>query len=175
MINCFNISSDITTLIAEAFETIADIFSVFGDENGQQITADLIQIFADAFSFITETALKFVRDMLDILVTPISDNSESIKNTLNNLLGFIQQITGVLSDIVRQITDGLTALYDEHLKPFFDSVRDGLSEIMAEALKLWDEYIQPVLGGHRFDKNFMGSSVKASHHMANEYSCTESI
>lgn len=83
--------------------------------------------------------------MLDILVTPISDNSESIKNTLNNLLGFIQQITGVLSDIVRQITDGLTALYDEHLKPFFDSVRDGLSEIMAEALKLWDEYIQPVL------------------------------
>lgn len=118
MINCFNISSDITTLIAEAFETIADIFSVFGDENGQQITADLIQIFADAFSFITETALKFVRDMLDILVTPISDNSESIKNTLNNLLGFIQQITGVLSDIVRQITDGLTALYDEHLKPF---------------------------------------------------------
>lgn len=145
LINCFNISSDITTLIAEAFETIADIFSVFGNENGQQITADLIQIFADAFSFITETALKFVRDMLDILVTPISDNSESIKNTLNNLLGFIQQITGVLSDIVRQITDGLTALYDEHLKPFFDSVRDGLSEIMAEALKLWDEYIQPVL------------------------------
>lgn len=145
LINCFNISSDITTLIAEAFETIADIFSVFGDENGQQITADLIQIFADAFSFITETALKFVRDMLDILVTPISDNSESIKNTLNNLLGFIQQITGVLSDIVRQIIDGLTALYDEHLKPFFDSVRDGLSEIMAEALKLWDEYIQPVL------------------------------
>lgn len=145
LIDCFDISSDIATLIAEAFETIADIFSVFGDENGQQITADLIQIFADAFSFITETALKFVRDMLDILVTPISDNSESIKNTLNNLLGFIQQITGVLSDIVRQITDGLTALYDEHLKPFFDSVRDGLSEIMAEALKLWDEYIQPVL------------------------------
>ena len=121
---------------------------------------------------------------------------------MNNLLGFIQQITGVLSDIVRQITDGLTALYDEHLKPFFDSVRDGLSEIMAEALKLWDEYIQPVLNyiaklvtetyeQHlkpvidnlmgllgaviRFDKNFMGSSVKASHHMANEYSCTESI
>lgn len=41
----FDIASDISVLASQGADAFANVFSVFGDENGQQITANLIQIF----------------------------------------------------------------------------------------------------------------------------------
>ena len=75
----FDVSADIVELAAEGLEAFANVFSVFGDENGQQITANLIQIFADAFMMVTENAAKFARDIIDCIVTPFVENQDALK------------------------------------------------------------------------------------------------
>ena len=94
----FDVSADITALATDGLEAFANVFSVFGDENGQQITANLIQIFADAFMMVTENAAKFARDVIDCIVTPFVENQDALKDALDGLLGVIADLTTTISD-----------------------------------------------------------------------------
>lgn len=141
----FDVSADIVELAAEGLEAFANVFSVFGDENGQQITANLIQIFADAFMMVTENAAKFARDIIDCIVTPFVENQDALKDALDGLLGVISDLTTTISDGVQHVTDKITELYDEHIHPFIENVKNGISELIAKFLEFWNTYIQPIL------------------------------
>ena len=141
----FDVSADIVELAAEGLEAFANVFSVFGDENGQQITANLIQIFADAFMMVTENAAKFARDIIDCIVTPFVENQDALKDALDGLLGVISDLTSTISDGVQHVTEKITELYDEHIHPFIENVKNGMSELIAKFLEFWNTYIQPIL------------------------------
>lgn len=79
IIDMFDIASDISVLASQGADAFANVFSVFGDENGQQITANLIQIFSDAFMMVTENAAKFGKDIIDCIVTPFAENQDALK------------------------------------------------------------------------------------------------
>lgn len=141
----FDVSADIVEIAAEGLEAFANVFSVFGDENGQQITANLIQIFADAFTMVTENAAKFARDIIDCIVTPFIENQDALKTALDGLLGVIADLTSTISDGVQHVTDKITELYDEHIHPFIENVKNGMSELIAKFLEFWNTYVQPIL------------------------------
>lgn len=141
----FDVSADITALATDGLEAFANVFSVFGDENGQQITANLIQIFADAFMMVTENAAKFARDVIDCIVTPFVENQDALKDALDGLLGVIADLTTTISDGVQHVTDKITELYDEHIHPFIENVKNGMSELIEKFLEFWNTYIQPIL------------------------------
>ena len=141
----FDVSADIVELAAEGLEAFANVFSVFGDENGQQITANLIQIFADAFMMVTENAAKFARDIIDCIVTPFVENQDALKDALDGLLGVISDLTSTISDGVQHVTEKITELYDEHIHPFIENVKNGMSELIAKFLEFWNTYIHPIL------------------------------
>ncbi len=141
----FDVSADIVEIAAEGLEAFANVFSVFGDENGQQITANLIQIFADAFMMVTENAAKFARDIIDCIVTPFIENQDALKTALDGLLGVIADLTSTISDGVQHVTDKITELYDEHIHPFIENVKNGMSELIAKFLEFWNTYVQPIL------------------------------
>ena len=141
----FDVSADIVELAADGLEAFANVFSVFGDENGQQITANLIQIFADAFMMITENAAKFARDIIDCIVTPFVENQDALKTALDGLLGVIADLTSTISDGVQHVTEKITELYDEHIHPFIENVKNGMSELIEKFLEFWNTYIQPIL------------------------------
>lgn len=141
----FDVSADIVELAAEGLETFANVFSVFGDENGQQITANLIQIFADAFMMVTENAAKFARDIIDCIVTPFVENQDALKTALDGLLCVIADLTSTISDGVQHVTEKITELYDEHIHPFIENVKNGMSELIEKFLEFWNTYIQPIL------------------------------
>lgn len=141
----FDVSADITALATDGLEAFANVFSVFGDENGQQITANLIQIFADAFMMITENAAKFARDIIDCIVTPFVENQDALKTALDGLLGVIADLTSTISDGVQHVTEKITELYDEHIHPFIENVKNGISELIEKFLEFWNTYIQPIL------------------------------
>ena len=141
----FDVSADITALATDGLEAFANVFSVFGDENGQQITANLIQIFADAFMMVTENAAKFTRDVIDCIVTPFVENQDALKDALDGLLGVIADLTTTISDGVQHVTDKITELYDEHIHPFIENVKNGMSELIEKFLEFWNTYIQPIL------------------------------
>lgn len=50
-----------------------------------------------------------------------------------------------IADTVRKAVDKIVALYDEHIHPFFESIRDGLTEILGKLVDGYTEYIAPVL------------------------------
>ncbi len=141
----FDVSADIAALAADGLEAFANVFSVFGDENGQQITANLIQIFSDAFMMVTENAAKFGKDIIDCIVTPFVENQDALKDALDGLLGVISDLTTTISDGVQHVTDKITELYDEHIHPFIENVKNGMSELIEKFLEFWNTYVQPIL------------------------------
>lgn len=145
IIDMFDIASDISVLASQGADAFANVFSVFGDENGQQITANLIQIFSDAFMMVTENAAKFGKDIIDCIVTPFVENQDALKDALDGVLGVIEDLTTTISDGVQHVTDKITELYDEHIHPFIENVKNGMSELIEKFLEFWNTYVQPIL------------------------------
>lgn len=145
IIDMFDIASDISVLASQGADAFANVFSVFGDENGQQLTANLIQIFSDAFMMVTENAAKFGKDIIDCIVTPFVENQDGLKQALDGFLGVGASLTGTISDMVSQIKDKLTELYDDHIYPFIENIKNGISELLNTFLEFWNTYMQPLL------------------------------
>ena len=147
LIDMFNIGAEISQIAGNLVVAFADVFSVFGGETAQQITADLIGIFAEIGMTVTETAAKLGRDILNMIAQPFVDNKDILKSAIEDSLGVIETVTSGVLTVVQNLSDAISRLYDEHVKPFFDSIADGLSSILETLITGYNTYILPVLQG----------------------------
>lgn len=147
LIDMFNIGSEIAQIGGNLAVAFADVFSVFGGETAQQITANLIGIFAEIGMVLTETAAKLGRDMLNMIAQPFIDNKDILKSAIEGSLGVIETVTSGVLTVVQNLSDAISMLYDEHVKPFFDSIANGLSSIFETLITGYNTYILPVLQG----------------------------
>lgn len=147
LIDMFNIGAEISQIAGNLAVAFADVFSVFGGETAQQITADLIGIFAEIGMVLTETAAKLGRDILNMIAQPFIDNKDILKSAIEGSLGVIETVTSGVLTVVQNLSDAISRLYDEHVKPFFDSIADGLSSIFETLITGYNTYILPVLQG----------------------------
>lgn len=147
IISMFDIGTEISAIIGNFSVAFADIFSVFGGDTAQQIAGNLIGIFAEVGILISENAAKLGRDILNMITQPIIDNKDKIKEAIQGTLEAIEPFTSGLLDAVQKVRDAVTEIYDEHLKPLFDSIANGLSEILGKILDGYNTYIVPVLQG----------------------------
>ena len=147
LIDMFNIGAEISQIAGNLAVAFADVFSVFGGETAQQITADLIGIFVEIGMVLTETAAKLGRDILNMIAQPFIDNKDILKSAIEGSLGVIETVTSGVLTVVRNLSDAISRLYDEHVKPFFDSIADGLSSILETLITGYNTYILPVLQG----------------------------
>nr|DAU29597.1 MAG TPA: minor tail protein [Herelleviridae sp.] len=147
LIDMFNIGAEISQIAGNLATAFADVFSVFGGETAQQITADLIGIFAEIGMVLTETAAKLGRDILNMIAQPFIDNKDILKSAIEGSLEVIETVTSGVLTVVQNLSDAVSRLYDEHVKPFFDSIADGLSSILETLITGYNTYILPVLQG----------------------------
>lgn len=147
LIDMFNIGSEIAQIGGNLAVAFADVFSVFGGETAQQITADLIGIFAEIRMVLTETAAKLGRDILNMIAQPFIDNKDILKSAIEGSLGAIETVTSSVLIVVQNLSDAISRLYDEHVKPFFDSIANGLSSIFGTLITGYNTYVLPVLQG----------------------------
>lgn len=147
LIDMFNIGAEISQIAGNLAVAFADVFSVFGGKTAQQITADLIGIFAEIGMVLTETAAKLGRDILNMIAQPFIDNKDILKSAIEGSLGVIETVTSGVLTVVQNLSDAVSRLYDEHVKPFFDSIADGLSSILETLITGYNTYILPVLQG----------------------------
>lgn len=147
IIGMFDVGSDIVSIIGNTAAALADIFSVFASDTAQQITGNIIGIFAEVGMMVSETALKLGRDILNMITKPIIDNKDKIKTAIEGTLEAIEPFTSGLLTAVQTIRDAVATVYDEHLKPLFDSIADGLSIVLGKLLDGYNTYIVPVLQG----------------------------
>lgn len=147
LIDMFNIGSEISKIAGNLAVAFADVFSAFGGETAQQITADLIGIFAEIGMVLTETAAKLGRDILNMIAQPFIDNKDILKSAIEGSLGVIETVTSGVLTVVQNLSDAISRLYDEHVKPFFDSIANGLSSIFGTLITGYNTYVLPVLQG----------------------------
>lgn len=145
LISAFNIGAEINYLLADLFQSIAYIFEAFASEGGIRFVAALIGSIADAGMGIIEIALKLGRDILKMIILPITENKEEFRVALEGLLSSAATILEGFKESIDSIFDNLNTVYDTHFKPFFDSVANGLSSLVGTALDAWNGSIQPIL------------------------------
>lgn len=152
IIGMFDVGSDIVSIIGNTASALADIFSVFAGDTAQQITGNIIGIFAEVGMMVSETALKLGRDILNMITKPIIENKDKIKTAIEGMLEAIEPFTSGLLTAVQTVRDAVADIYDNHLKPLFDSIADGLSTILGTLLDGYNQYVVPVLQqiGERF-------------------------
>ena len=145
LVNMFDIGTDIANLIGSFAESFAYVFEAFGSENGQKLTANLIGIFSSAFMGVSELCGRLVRDLLNIIIKPFVDNKEALRTALEGFLGTAATVCGTIKNTIDNTFNKLLEVYDEHIKPFFDSIATGLSELAGKFLEFWNTQVQPVM------------------------------
>lgn len=145
LISAFDIGTEINNLLAGLFQAVAYIFEAFASESGIRFVAALIGVFADAGMGLLEVALKLGRDILNMLIQPIVDNQDEFRTALEGILSGVATILEGLKTSIDSIFDNLNKVYDEHFKPFFDSIATGLSSIVNTILTVWNGSVQPVI------------------------------
>ena len=164
LVTMFNVGTEVNTLLGNLASTVAEIFSdVFGSQVAQDITGDIIGIFTEAFMMVTMLGASFGRDLLNMIVQPLMENKEAIKTALLETLQPIQTITQAIETFLQSITDKIMALYNEHIKPFIDSISQGISDIVGTFLEAYNEYIAPILDAWaaKFDEVLNGPVLDA--------------
>lgn len=141
----FDIGADILILAASAAAAFALIFSAFGSDSGQQLTANLIQMFSDVFLSVSAIAAQFADDILHLLLDPFVNNQDDIATAVQGIIDVLAVFSGTVSDIVGQIGDGFTALYINHISPFVSHFTAGISDLLGCFLNFWNNNMQPVL------------------------------
>lgn len=164
LVTMFDVGTEINTLLGDLASTVAEIFSdVFSSQVAQDITGDIIGIFTEAFMLVTMLGASFGRDLLNMIVQPLMENKEAIKTALLETLQPIQTITQAIETFLQSITDKIMALYNEHIKPFIDSITQGISDIVGTFLAAYNEYIAPILDAWaaKFDEVLNGPVLEA--------------
>lgn len=145
LISIFDVTGEIADLSGDFMVAIADIFDVFSSDDAKGITADIIGIFADGYLGTITVSLKFVRDLAKIIVVPVTQNVDKIKTAFENILAPIRIVLDTIHQSVKDTFTKINAAYDEHIAPFFDSISQGISDIVGTLLDGFNTYIAPVL------------------------------
>ncbi len=144
IISVSNIVTEISELTSDFAEAIAYVFEAFSSDEAQQLVANILGI-VNGVSGIIEVVLQLFRDLLELVVKPFIENVEKIREALEGLIGFISQVTGTLKESIDNTFDKINQVYEEKIKPFFDSVANGLSELTGKFLEFWNTKVQPIL------------------------------
>lgn len=143
----FDLAAIRVTLAGDVADLIAQVSSVLRSDAAEQITADLIEIFANGFMGVSKLLYQFKTDLATLIVKPLTDNAENIKSTLNGLLEPIQTITGTIAAAVTSAFEEADAMYQAHIAPMFAAITQGLTELVASVCMAIDTYIKPALDG----------------------------
>lgn len=147
LVSMFDMSSEITTIQGNFAQAIANVFSAFGGENGQQATANLIGIVGNAAMGMSELSMKMGRDVLNLLTRPLTDNQGKFKKAIDGTLGVVSDALGEIKRVADDTFGKANKVYNLHVAPMFNTLAEGLSSVTGVLLDAYNTYILPVLEG----------------------------
>lgn len=145
LIEMFDITGEMDTIVTEFINSVSDIFTVFQSDDAKSITRDVVKIFGDGFMESSKLAAKFGRDVSGLVLDPITENSDGIKEAISNTLSPLKEVLDTLSKSFTHLWETVNETYDKHVKPTIDSFKEGITEIVESLLKGYNEHIAPVL------------------------------
>ena len=145
LIALFDAKKGIAEKIGEISAAIAEIYSAFRSEDAKQLTADIIAIFSNSLLGINTVLAKLGNDIVGLIVTPITDNKDKLKNALESTIKPIETVFSTLSTSVTTTFTNINGMYDKHIKPMFSAITEGLSSMTGNITDVYSKYFAPVL------------------------------
>ncbi len=145
LVGIFDATGEIFELVGNFSEAFANIFEVFRGDTAKQCVADFIGIFFNSFMGLGQLFLELGRDCLNLLLQPIIDNKDKIKDSIENTLKPISSTLSTLNESVKATFEKLFEVYDAKIRPAFEGIADGLSSMLSTVLDVYNQYIAPVM------------------------------
>lgn len=143
--NIFTIGTETLQQFEEAILFIRDALNnIFNNEDFQQIGADLLAIFTDAFLNVKELAMKVGRDLLTLITQPFIDNKDLFNQVITDFLAPLSQIVGTLQETFRSFWESIQSGYDTYVAPTFERLTEALSNFTKTILTNIKDNIIPL-------------------------------
>lgn len=145
LISMFDVTAERFTFVGNFMEAIGKISDVFAGKEAKSIGTSIIEMFANPIMSVYDVINKFITDLTKLLVTPIINNCDLIKQTIQNTLGPISSIFGTLAEIMTALGDKINEIYTTYISPFLENLSIGMSDTFGKFLEFWNTYIVPFL------------------------------
>lgn len=146
LVDVFNVGTEIADEFGLIAKTIAEVFAkTFGTQTAQDLTGNLIGIFASLGGLAVEIFARYERDKMYLAWQPWIDNKDKLVEAINETIAPIQQLAQVIEDFLNDTSDKIIAFYDESVKPFIDDIESGCASILATLLDLYNSYVVPII------------------------------
>lgn len=146
LVDVFNVGTEIANEFGLIAKTIAEVFAkTFGTQTAQDLTGNLIGIFASLGGLAVEIFARYERDKMYLAWQPWIDNKDKLVEAINETIAPIQQLAQVIEDFLNDTSDKIIAFYDESVKPFIDDIESGCASILATLLDLYNSYVMPII------------------------------
>lgn len=145
LISIFDVTAERFTFVGNFMEAIGKISDVFSGKEAKSIGTSIIEMFANPIMSVYHVINKFITDLTKLLVAPVINNCELIKQTIQNTLGPVSSIFGTLAEIMTALGDKINEIYTTYISPFFENLSIGMSDTFGKFLEFWNTYIVPFL------------------------------
>lgn len=146
LVDVFNVGTEIADEFGLIAKTIAEVFAkTFGTQTAQDLTGNLIGIFASLGGLAVEIFARYERDKMYLAWHPWIDNKDKLVEAINETIAPIQHLAQVIEDFLNDTSDKIIAFYDESVKPFIDYIESGCASILETLLDLYNSYVAPII------------------------------
>lgn len=146
LVDVFNVGTEIADEFGLIAKTIAEVFAkTFGTQTAQDLTGNLIGVFASLGGLAVEIFARYERDKMYLAWQPWIDNKDKLVEAINETIAPIQHLAQVIEDFLNDTSDKIIAFYDESVKPFIDDIESGCASILEILLDLYNSYVVPII------------------------------
>lgn len=146
LVDVFNVGAEIADEFGLIAKTIAEVFAkTFGTQTAQDLTGNLIGIFASLGGLAVEIFARYERDKMYLAWQPWIDNKDKLVEAINETIAPIQHLAQVIEDFLNDTSDKIITFYDEGVKPFIDHIESGCASILETLLDLYNSYVVPII------------------------------
>lgn len=140
-----NEAKDALASIGKIFTDLGEIiYDVFTNKATTNIGADIITSVTYAFMTVKEVIFKVIRDIADGIQRIIRENKELLTETFVGIVQSLEPAFGSIARLFESVFKTVRETYDKHIRPLFQDVFGGLSEIVGVFLKAFNENILPI-------------------------------
>ncbi len=153
LIRMFDIGGEIVEIVGNIAQSIGQIFyDSITSELATNMGAGLFSAFTYAFMGVKEITAKYTRDIIGAIEETITENQAGITEMFTGLFKAVEPIAQALSSSMKKLFESVNQVYDEHIKPLFESSSALMSDVVGAFVNGWNDNIQPVLEkiGHGF-------------------------
>ena len=145
ILECFDFEARKKELVADAADAVASIVEVLESESAIKITTAMDNIWTDVQLTGVRIYERLSTDILDVLVRPLTENTEIIKENLQAITDALEPMFTAISGFVDGAGKSLVDMYDQHIHPMFEAIGGYLSEFTGFVNGILREFIDKYL------------------------------